>query len=344
MKTILLAAIVALGAIACVERPVDAGRKVGAVTIDLENRSVARKFAVEFWYEAVPSAKVENLSFRVPLKSLPLARDAEARSSLGKRPLIVLSHGNWGSRYSLGWLALHLVNAGYVVISVSHPGTMGEDQTVAGRYRLWDRATDVSFALDEILKNPKWASLIDERRIGFVGHSFGGWTGVSLAGGRYDPARQRAFCTKMQKKDFYCEGTLKDDVSSISVSDAENSFRDARIGAYYIMGSGPSQGFSEASLNSINVPFMVDTAEFDDILEPHANSSLWAASIPGAKEIVRPIGHFTYVPECRWLVGPILTWIAGFPVCDDPEKVDRAAVHQLVAYDVIKFFGVELHK
>ena len=67
---------------------------------------------------------------------------------------------------------------------------------VAGRYRLWDRSRDVSFALDEVLKQPKWAALIDETRIGFVGHSFGGWTGVSLAGGRYDPGQQRAFCEK----------------------------------------------------------------------------------------------------------------------------------------------------
>ena len=48
-------------------------------------------------------------------------------------------------------------------------------------------------------------------------HSFGGWTGVSLAGGRYDPVRQRAACAAMAKKDFYCDGTLKDDVSAVPV-------------------------------------------------------------------------------------------------------------------------------
>src|SRR5262249_15339978 len=144
-------------------------------------------------------AKVEEISFRPPLRPITVARGADPRRDVAKRPIIVISHGNWGSRYSQGWLALKLVNAGYVVLSTSHPGTVGDDQTVAGRYRLWDRSTDVSFALDQVLKDPKWAALIDTPWIGFVGHSFGGWTGVSLAGGRYDPARQRAFCEKSPK-------------------------------------------------------------------------------------------------------------------------------------------------
>ena len=201
-----------------------------------------------------PDAKIEWFSPRPPLRAIPIARNADPQPPLRKRPLIVVSHGNWGSRYSQGWLALELVKAGYVVLSTSHPGTVGDDQTVAGRYRLWDRSRDVSFALDEVLKNPKWAALIDEDRIGFVGHSFGGWTGVSLAGGRYDPARQRAFCEKRRTKDFYCEDTLKDDIAGVPRGDAGGSFKDGRIKAFYIMGSGPGQGFTADSLKSISRP------------------------------------------------------------------------------------------
>jgi predicted dienelactone hydrolase len=313
---------------------------VGAVTIELDNNS--RRFPIELWYEPVSGTKVEEVSFRPPLRPIRVARDADQRRGVAKRPLIVISHGNWGSRYSQGWLALKLVNAGYVALSASHPGTLGDDQTIAGRFRLWDRAVDVSFVLDQILNDPKWASLIDARRIGFVGHSFGGWTGVSLAGGRYDPARQRAFCETSAKKDFYCNGTLKDDVSPVQAADADRSFQDARIKAYYIMGSGPGQGFSEESLKAISAPFVVDTAQFDEILDPRANSGTLAALISGAKEIRRSVGHFAYVPECRSIIGPILARVAGIPICNDPDAVDRAAVHQHVARDVIQFFNTEL--
>jgi predicted dienelactone hydrolase len=154
--------------------------------------------------------------------------------------------------------------------------------------------------------------------------------------------RQRAFCKSSAKKDFYCENTLKDDVSGVATGDADRSFRDARIRAYYIMGSGPAQGFSEESLQAISAPFVVDTAQLDEILEPRANSGTLAMLISGAKEIRRPVGHFAYVPECRSIIGPILTRVAGIPICNDPDGVDRAAVHQQVARDVMQFFNAEL--
>ncbi len=245
MKTVPLVLAGVLSVLPFAARSVEAERTVGSVTIEMNNKSTSRSFPVELWYQPVPGAKAEAVSFRLPLRPIMIARGADAHRDVAKRPLIVISHGNWGSRYSQGWLALRLVNAGYVVLSTSHPGTLGDDQTIAGRYRLWDRSTDVSFALDQILREPKWAALIDERQIGFIGHSFGGWTGVSLAGGKYDPVRQRAFCDKAAKKDFYCDGTLKDDISSVQAADAEESVRDARIKAYYIMATGPGQGFSE---------------------------------------------------------------------------------------------------
>jgi predicted dienelactone hydrolase len=216
--------------------------------------------------------------------------------------------------------------------------------TAAGRYRLWERSRDVSVAIDEVLKSPKWATLIDEKRIGFVGHSFGGWTGVSLAGGRYDPIRQRDFCRNAERKDFYCENTLKDDIADLQTADAGDSFQDSRIKAFYIMGSGPGQGFSADSLKSIKVPFVVDTAQFDESLESLSNSTNLATQILGAREVVRPVGHFAYVPECRWLIGSMITWLAGLPLCEDPKGVDRRLVHKEVAGEIVAFFEKTLNR
>jgi predicted dienelactone hydrolase len=340
MKAISLLLAAALCASPLATPTANAEGPVGAITIEMDNNS--RKFPVELWYEPVSGTKMEEVSFRAPLRAIKVARGAEPRRDVARRPLIAISHGNWGTRYSQGWLALKLVDAGYVVVSTSHPGTLADDQTVAGRFRLWDRAADVSFVLDRILNDPKWAPLIDGRRIGFVGHSFGGWAGVSLAGGRYDPVRQRAFCENSAKKDFYCDNTLKDDVFLVQAADADRSFQDARIRAYYIMGSGPGQGFSEESLKAISAPFVVDTAQLDEILDPPTNSSTLATVISGAKEIKRSVGHFAYVPQCRSIIGPILARVAGIPICNDPDGVDRAAVHQDVARDVIQFFNTQL--
>ena len=103
----------------------DAGRVVGTVTIEMENKAASRKITSELWFDAATGATVAS------------------NPSSGKRPLIVISPGNFGTRFSHGWLAVPLVNSGYVVLSTSHPGTMAGDQSAAGRYRLWDRSRDV---------------------------------------------------------------------------------------------------------------------------------------------------------------------------------------------------------
>ena len=320
----------------------DKSKVVGTASIDMDNKAQARTFVSELWFEAAPGAKVESFAVRPPLRAIEIARNAKPDPNQPKRPLIVVSHGNWGTRYSQGWLSIRLVRAGHVVLSTSHPGTLGDDQSVAGRLRLWDRSRDVSFALTEVLKDRKWSALIDENRIAFVGHSFGGWVGVSLAGGMFDPAAQRVACEKSTQKDFYCDGTLKDDIRGIHTADAAESFKDARFKAFYIMAAGPAPGFSADSLKSISAPFVVDTAQVDEILEAGASSSALARLIPAAKEIVRPVGHFAYVPECKWLVGPLLARVAGTPICNDPSGVDRGEVHKQVADDVIAFFNRHL--
>jgi predicted dienelactone hydrolase len=342
MKPFLSATLWVLGVCLSTVAPAHEPKAVGTTSIEMDDKAHARKFVSELWFEAATGSKVEQFSVRPPLRAIAIARNAEPAPGLPKRPLIVVSHGNWGSRYSQGWLAIRLVGAGYVVLSTSHPGTLGDDQSAAGRLRLWDRSRDVSFALTEVLKHPKWSALIDKDRIGFVGHSFGGWTGVSLAGATFDPVRQRAFCETSPKRDFYCDGTLKDDISGVHTTDATGSFKDARFKAFYIMATGPGQGFSEESLRSINAPFVVDTAESDEILEAAANSSALAKRISTAREIVRPVGHFAYVPECKRVIGTLLARAAGAPICDDPKGVDRGLLHKQVADDVIDFFGKQL--
>ncbi|MBI5719602.1 MAG: hypothetical protein HZC37_18180 [Burkholderiales bacterium] len=308
----------------------------------IEVNHAGRNAASAIWYEAAGDAAAQTQSIRLPLRPIPLARNAAPAPNHGRRALIVLSHGNWGGPYSQAWLAARLVAAGFVVLSTSHPGTTGDDQSAAGRWRLWDRSSDVTAALTRLLEHPEWSVLVDPQRIGFAGHSFGGWTGVSLAGGRYDPLRQRAACETMAKKDLYCDSTLKDDLQGVEIADASASYADPRIKAFYLMAAGPAAGFSDASLQAIRAPFVVDTADFDEVLDARHHSSPLARRIHQAREIVRSAGHFAYVPLCRPFVGAIAARAAGLPICDDAPGVDRATVHRQVAADVVAFFDAVL--
>ena len=52
------------------------------------------------------------------LEPIAIARNA-VPAVKGKRPLIVVSHGNWGSRFSQAWLIPALTDAGYDVKAIT---------------------------------------------------------------------------------------------------------------------------------------------------------------------------------------------------------------------------------
>jgi predicted dienelactone hydrolase len=312
---------------------------VGISTIVVKDVARARNLNTEIWFQADSAAKAEGFSPILPIAAIALAQNSEPAADFKKRPLVVISHGNWGTRYSQGWLASRLVKAGYVVVSPSHPGTMNDDRTAVAALRLWDRSEDVRFALSAVLKDPKWASLIDQDRIVFWGHSFGGWTGVSLAGGRFDVNQEIAACKEQTPKDMYCNGLLAEDISKISLTGSDGSYADNRFKAFYLTATGPVRGMTVPSLKAITAPVLFDTAQFDQVLAPEMNSTWAAKLVPSATEIVRPVGHFVYVPLCK----PIIGKLAASLICTDLKGVDRADVHEKVGIDVVRFFDKSLN-
>ncbi|WP_369381863.1 alpha/beta hydrolase family protein [Streptomyces sp. cg36] len=128
----------------------------------------------------------------------------DARPAGGSHPLIVLSPGFGGSRYTMTALAEDLASRGYVVASVDHayesygisvPGgrtltclacTAVGEGGVSGSVVTATRAGDVSFVLDRLTGRHsfwRYASMIDQRRIGMAGHSIGGASAASTMAG-----------------------------------------------------------------------------------------------------------------------------------------------------------------
>jgi predicted dienelactone hydrolase len=311
---------------------------VGTTTLELKDASRQRSIVSELWFAAAPGTVAQSFAPLPPLRAFPLAPSSAPAVSVARQPLIVISHGNWATRYAYAWLATELVKAGYLVLSPSHPGTMFGDLRPEYRVRLWERSLDVSFALSQVLADPIWRDRIDAQRIGFIGHSFGGWTGVSLAGGRYSVEKQLKACRDQANQDQYCAGLVTDIDPTMQVADGSRDFRDERFKAFYLMASGPAAGFDEASLQAIRLPMAFDTARADPVLAPNIGSSLFARRIAGATETVRDAGHFSYAPLCKPLIGRLM---AG-QVCEDPSGVDRADVHSRVAADALRFFKASL--
>lgn len=154
----------------------------------------ARTLAVQFWYP---------------------------EHTAGNFPLIVFSHGAFGTRTSNETLFYELASHGYVVCSIDHTGQclyttlengelrlvdsgyMGElrsenakedKQNSLALYKKWmgTRVADINFVIDAIIAQAKENSdkalfvLVDSEKIGVIGHSLGGAAALGVGRSRSD--------------------------------------------------------------------------------------------------------------------------------------------------------------
>ena len=97
----------------------------------------------------------------------------------GRFPLIIYSHGTFGSADNAMHLVEHLVHHGYVVAAPDYPLTSNAAFTQVRFADISDVAQqtrDVKFIIDRLLADPVFGPLIDPAKIGTTGHSLGAVT------------------------------------------------------------------------------------------------------------------------------------------------------------------------
>ncbi len=120
-------------------------------------------------------------------------------------PVVVLSHGLGSSRVLFGDFAEHIASYGFAVALPEHIGSNKEQQDAVRRWledelfkpsEFIDRPQDVSFLLDELerLNESEFQGRLDTTQVGVIGHSFGGYTALALAGATVDFDRVRRLC------------------------------------------------------------------------------------------------------------------------------------------------------
>jgi len=99
----------------------------------------------------------------------------------GAWPLVLYSHHARGHRRCATYLTTHLASHGYLVAALDHSEVV--DPEIAGDVQRFiaNRVPDARFLLDHMLLGAiPCAARPDPDRIAIVGHSFGGWTALSL--------------------------------------------------------------------------------------------------------------------------------------------------------------------
>ena len=135
---------------------------------------------------------------------MPVLSDAPLAQQEQEFPLIIFSHGYYGSRFYYSCLFQELASHGYVVIAIDHPFDAGITELPGGRLISWApltdasetsdafyetfntrlaiRVADIGFLLDSITKriDPLFAH-IDVTKVGIFGHSFGAEAALQAA-------------------------------------------------------------------------------------------------------------------------------------------------------------------
>jgi len=125
----------------------------------------------------------------------------------GNGRLVVVSPGAGGSPWVHSDLARALVESGFVVAVPEHRGDNYKDLSAVGPDSWKRRPAEVSRAIDAVGQDPRFAPLLALDKVGMYGMSAGGHTALSLAGGRWSPARFKEHCEAHIAEDFYsCVG------------------------------------------------------------------------------------------------------------------------------------------
>ena len=127
----------------------------------------------------------------------------------GNGALVVISHGSTGSPWFYLDVARALVNAGFVVAMPEHYKDNYEDAREPGPGSWIRRPLEVSKAIDAMARSPVFAPLLQFDSVGMYGMSAGGHTALTLAGGRWSPARFNQHCQAHMAEDFQtCVGLI----------------------------------------------------------------------------------------------------------------------------------------
>lgn len=168
---------------------------MGTRSLRTNVKNVTIKLRV-FYPTSIPSIPTKLGSYTLDLsKNVPII--------VAKHPLIAISHGLSGGSLNHHPLARKLVDAGFVVVAVSHPNDL---LRLGNRAHMVLRPLELSAAISTVLNDRRFSTRIDHSKIGAFGYSLGGYTALTIAGGISDFSSVKRHCAQAKNDPEFCTG------------------------------------------------------------------------------------------------------------------------------------------
>lgn len=298
----------------------------GFQTIEIPGPGI-KPISLAIWYPSLAPFQARNMG--------AFSQDVASNGAIEGEglPLVVISHGNGGYKYSHLDTALDLANAGFVVVALTHPGDNYADQSQATD--ILERPKHVVLALDFMLQNWQQRDHIAPNRVGIFGFSSGGFTALVNIGGTPDMAKVFSHCAAHPTQ-YACTLVDRDGIGSDQApKTASDSMHDRRIRAAVIAAPALGFTFDAAALKKVGIPIQLWRAE-DDMIVPHP----WYAeqvrvSLPREPDyhVVAQAGHFDFLAPCSEKLSALAPQI-----CASDKAFDRSAFHRHFNTSVIAHF------
>jgi predicted dienelactone hydrolase len=305
------------------------------------------------WYPALNSAgtaedvtymiqtkiPVEGMAATEPIHGHALA-GAEIDPSGAPYPLVIYSHGFAANAAWASAVLEHLASHGFVVVAPEHQEQFDFDWSEVPNASI-DRPRDIKQTLDFVEQTAApggdLAGLIDMEKVAMVGHSYGGYTSLAMAGAQYDLAAFNARCAALATDDpktFLCAPIVPHEAEMAARAGLDPipaglwpSFGDPRVKAIVSL-AGDSYLFDKAGLSKITIPLLAigGTADTGTPFDWGAEPAYTYASSP-RKALVEFVGgeHFllaTCDAMSWWSATPFYQWVCFDPVWDKTRSID----------------------
>jgi predicted dienelactone hydrolase len=275
--------------------------------VTLGARTLATPFAARVFYatDATPTTHTFG----------PYTFDfaADARVLGSDLPLVVISHGMTGTPWAYRGLATALVDAGFAVLLLEHPGDSRRDPTKAGSAEILEsRPANVRAALDAAFADTHVAAHLRPHTAAMIGHSMGGYTALALAGG----------------KPMTLPNQMPDGVGR--PVDIE---RDKRIERAVLLAPALPWLMGPGALADVTIPLLVRVGAADTYTPPYFIERVLQSLPPSTPldfAVVPDAGHFAFLY-------PVPAALGMLPPGQDPPGFDRDAYQPQLHAEVTSF-------
>lgn len=321
--------------IALFHHTICAQTQIGERTFHFKDEKRNRPLVTEIWYPTTDTLKQSDKVFS-PFTRVATVRDGKLPNA--KLPLILISHGTGGSRLSLEWLADALVQKGFIVAAVDHWGNTFDHKIPLEFLKPWERPQDISFVISSLLDQPDIKTVINPDRIGMAGFSFGGYTAIALAGGRFDfMALLNYYKTtgrqQLNLPEFPGLAKYLDDSTLLAGAKNPPPLYDKRIKAFFSISPALGPGF--VSDRDITAPVYIVGSQSDSIAPVKTNALRYHELIKGSQYYINPgkTGHYVMLQEA---IDEVKKEAPTY--FTDDVSVDRHQVHLKVDSLAVGFF------